>query len=511
MEFTLAPKLEKRAKADLIILPFWKGGKKVEIAADCGPLEDTVAGAINTGDFKGKEGETLFLYPSSVHSVEKRILLLGLGEEKGIDKKEIGIERLRRAFAAASKACQAKKIEDITLVLPEISGLSEKEILRGVSEGLLLANYLFDKLKNKSLKENPTVLLKKAHIISAAASTAAKNQDLLKEIKKHQEICRAVYLARDLINSNADEITPQYLAHLAQDLAKKNAHLKTTVFDKKRIEKEGMGLLLAVNRGSSRDPAFIIMEYQGNPKSKDKSVIVGKGITYDTGGLNLKPTGSMETMKCDMGGAAVCFGTICSLLALKLKVNVTVVIPTTENSIGSRSYKPGDVYPSYLGKTVEISNTDAEGRLILADALAYAVAKLKPTRIIDFATLTGSVEIALGAEATGMFSNDEGLAEKFTAAGLDTYERVWRLPIYDEYRDQLKSEIADLKNSAGRAGGAITAAKFLQEFVGETPWVHFDIAATAYLNEARRYHPKFGTGIGVRLMISYLETLSGRH
>lgn len=266
-----------------------------------------------------------------------------------------------------------------------------------------------------------------------------------------------------------------------------------------------MGLLLAVNRGSDSDPAFIIIEYKGNPKSKEKTVLVGKGITYDTGGLNIKVS-NMETMKGDMGGAAAVMGTIVAAASLDLKVNVTAVIPTTENSISSRSYKPGDIYKSYSGKTVEIGNTDAEGRLILADALAYAVDHLKPTRLIDLATLTGAMIIALGTETIGLFSNNDALADGLIRSGSDTYERVWRLPLHEEYRDQLKSDFADIRNIGGRAAGSITAAIFLQEFVGKTPWAHLDIAGTAYLEDgAKRYHPKYGTGSGVRLLIDFLE------
>jgi leucyl aminopeptidase len=216
----------------------------------------------------------------------------------------------------------------------------------------------------------------------------------------------------------------------------------------------------------------------------------------------------METMKCDMSGAACALGTIHAAASLGLKVNLTAVIPSTENGIDSRSYKPGDVYTSFLGKTVEIGNTDAEGRLILADALAYSVKNLKPTRMIDFATLTGACVIALGEETTGLMSNDDHLAESIMRAGNETFERTWRLPLFDEYKQQLDSDIADISNVGGREAGTITAALFLQEFVGKTPWAHLDIAGTAFLKKSRRYHPKNGTGVGVRLMIQFLENLS---
>lgn len=493
MEFAITENLDKRKQADILVLPYWKDKKKVESAVDTGKFKTQIKGPIEAGDFTAKEGEVVFIYLPA--QPEKRIALLGLGELE-----KITVEKLRRAYSNLTKACRPKKIKEANLVVPTIPSLTEENILCGISEGLLLSNYVFENLKHDAIKEESAVLLKKVTLIGAGKKALAIT-------KKYASIAKGVYLARDLVNGNADDVNPQYLSKLAKQLAEKLPHVKTTVFDKKRIEKEKMGLLLAVSRGSEVDPAFIIMEYKGNPKSKDNTVIVGKGVTYDTGGLNLKPTGSMETMKCDMGGAATAIGTLFAAATLGLKVNLTVVIPTTENSIGKLSYKPGDVYKSYAGKTVEIGNTDAEGRLILADALAYTKENLKPSRIVDFATLTGAIEIALGAETTGLMSNQDALADSLMRSGFHTYERLCRLPLYEEYKDQLKSDIADIKNIGGRPGGSITAAMFLQEFVGDIPWAHCDIAATAFLSEARRYHPKHGTGIGVRLMIDFLENL----
>lgn len=499
MIFATLAHLDKRKQSDLLVLPFWQGKKGAEAAAEAGKLKTIAHGPVDTLDFKGKEGEVLFLYThghSHAHGgPEKRIALLGLGE-----KDKLNTEKLRRGYASLTKACRQKRVKDIHVVLPEIASVTSDDVARGVAEGILLANYVFEKHKAHSLKEEPTILLEKVTLVGATPHQLAVANKCL-------GVCQGVYLARDLVNSNADEVTPQHLSRIAVGLAKKLPHVKTTIFDKKRIQKEKMGLLLAVNRGSHNDPAFIIVEYKGNSKSKDLTVVVGKGVTYDTGGLNLKPTGSMESMKCDMGGAATALGTIVAAATLGMKVNVTAVIPSTENSIAAESYKPGDVYTSYSGKTVEIGNTDAEGRLILADALSYVTAKMKPTRIIDFATLTGAMDVALGAEATGLMSNNDALADSIIRAGSDTFERVWRMPLHEEYREQLKSDIADIRNIGGRSAGSITAAKFLQEFVGKTPWAHCDIASTAYLSEARRYHPKHATGVGVRLMADFLEHL----
>lgn len=492
MEFTSLSHLDKRKEADILVLPFWQIKQKITPAAAFDTKAFPIHGPIDSHDFTAKEGEVLFVY--SDKTPEKKIALLGLGEQE-----KVTVEKLRRSYAALVKTCCQRKSKHINLLFPVVSSLGEDGIARGVAEGLLLANYNYLKLKHDTIKKDPPSLIQKTTLIGIGKQGFA-------QVKKAATICQGVYLARDLVNGNADEITPQYLAGVAQQFSKEFKGIKTTVFDKKRIEKEKMGMLLAVNRGSSIDPVFIIAEYKGAPKSKDLTVIIGKGITYDTGGLNLKAA-SMEQMKCDMGGAATALATLHTIAALELKVNLTIIIPSTDNSIGPSSYKPGDTYTSYLGKTVEIGNTDAEGRLILADALAYADKNLKPTRIIDFATLTGAIDIALGSEASGLMSNNDALADLLIQAGSSTFERVWRLPLYEEYRDTLKSDIADIRNIGGRSAGSICAALFLQEFVGKTPWAHFDIASTAYLSENRRYHPKYGTGVGVRLMIDFLENL----
>jgi leucyl aminopeptidase len=491
MDFSTVPSLDKRKKADLLVLPFWKGNKGVEEAVPLDGLAPEIKLPVDLHDFKGKEGEVLFLYPSGFQ--EKRIALLGLGASKNMT-----VERLRRAYSSLIKECLCRKILTLNLSIPEVDGLEKSLVVLGIAEGMLLTNYVFENLKGDSIKEEQTSLIKSVCLAGASAQA-------LKGVHKAASICEAVYFARDLINGNADDVTPQALVENARSLAKRHKNIKTTIFDKKRIVKEKMGLLLAVNRGSVLDPAFIILEYKGDPKSKDLTVVVGKGVTYDTGGLSLKPTSGMLDMKCDMSGAATALGTIYAAAKIGLKKNITAVIPTTENSIGSKSYKPGDVYISYSGKTVEIDNTDAEGRLILADALAYVSQNLNPSRIIDFATLTGAIIIALGEETTGMMSNNDELAAKLTKAGEVTFERVWRMPLYEEYKPQLKSDIADLKNTGGREASSITAALFLQDFVGKFPWAHLDIAGTAHLSKPRRYNPKHGTGVGIRLMIEFLE------
>lgn len=482
--------LDKRKSTELLVIPFWCENGKA-IAASKKVLKiDCVTAALDSGDFKGKESELLLLYPSDAIN-GPRIALLGLGETK-----EASIERLRRAFSTLTKKAQEKFLTKISLILPVHEILNEEAISYGIVEGILLGNYIFDRYKTeKSIKPVTTVELLDATPVTSAL------------VEKIVPIFKGVYLARDLVNGCADDITPEHLAEVARDIAGNAPRMKAHIMNRKQLEKEKLGLLLAVGRGSHNEPHMLIIEYKGAKEQKGSTVLVGKGVTYDTGGLNLKPTGSMETMRCDMGGAATVLGIMQALAELQLPINVTAVIPTVENCIDAASYKPGDIYTSYAGTSVEIANTDAEGRLILADAIAYAVKNLNPIRILDYATLTGAMVVALGEETTGMMSNDDELANAFTKAGLATYERVWRLPIYEEYADALKSDIADMKNVGDRTAGAIAAALFLHKFVGNTPWAHFDIAGTAFLSKERRYQPKGATGIGVRTTIEYLYSL----
>ena len=280
--------------------------------------------------------------------------------------------------------------------------------------------------------------------------------------------------------------------------------LDVKVLNRKHLEDEKMGLMLAVSRASSLEPFLIQVSYHGNPSSKEHIVLVGKGVTYDTGGLALKQLDNMLTMKCDMSGAAIAIGSVKTAASLRLKVNVTALVPAVENAIGSRSYKLGDVYKSASGKTVEVLNTDAEGRLILADALTYAQKHLKPTCMIDLATLTGAVVVGLGDEVSGLFTDDATLSQELMHASRNTGEALWPLPLHADYADSLKSDIADLANMGGREGGAIKAALFLKEFVGSVPWAHIDCAGPCFRPKPHRYSPTKATGYGVRLLVEFL-------
>lgn len=498
MLFSTADQLSKRKEAELLVLPFWQRQKKdhthVKPAAVITSFEALLKPALESGDFKGSVGETLLTYGAKEN--ENRVLLLGLGKEEAIT-----VECLRRAYSNVAKECQKRAITHINVVLPTISELrkvSVEECLKGVAEGILLTNYRWEKLA--SLDEE-TVLLKSVCLVGI-------HPKFLGSLKECEHIAEGVYLARDLINGNADIVTPLFLAESALKIADKFPSVHAKIYDRAKIEEKEMGLFLAVARGASVDPAFIYLTYKGFPSSKEHTILIGKGVTFDTGGLNLKPTGSMETMRDDMSGAATVLATIAIAAALNLKINVTAVVAATENAIDAKSYKPGDVYKSYAGVTVEIGNTDAEGRLTLADALAYSVKNFKPTRMIDLATLTGSVVVALGEGMSGLFCNDEKLARGLLDAAERTSEVLWRMPLHEPYKEQLKSDIADLKNVGGKPAGAITAALFLQEFVQGTPWAHIDVAGTAFANKEKGYVPKNGTGFGVRLLVDFLQNAS---
>jgi leucyl aminopeptidase len=481
---------KQRKPADVVVLPFWEDKKKpIPAFAKADVSSDLLE--VLKDDFLGKAQELLMTY--QIEGKEKRVLLLGIGKKKHND-----LQCLRRSFASATQLLRKKKIETANVYLPE--GISE-DGFSAILDGILMANYSFDQLKRECLKENPSIFLKSVHFIGGKKNYSAV-------AKRNAQMMDSVNLTRDLVNGNADEVQAHHLAETARTIAKQHASVSVRVLGKKELEKEKMGLILAVNRGAAHDPALIILHYKGDPKSKDWSAVVGKGITYDTGGLNIKPTGGMETMKADMAGGAAVLGIIQACASLGIKQNVIGVIASAENAVGPLSYKPGDVYISHSGRSVEISNTDAEGRLVLADALSYVQKQYAPNRIIDLATLTGGIVIALGEEACGLFSNNEKMAAQMKEASKITGERVWELPLFPEYKDALKSSIADIKNAGSRKASSATGATFLKQFVeSDTPWVHLDIAGTAYLSETSAYHPSLATGFGVKLVCSFLENL----
>jgi leucyl aminopeptidase len=329
--------------------------------------------------------------------------------------------------------------------------------------------------------------------------------------KRGQVVSGAVYFARDLVSTPSNEMTPTILAGRAKDVAK-NKGVRVSVLDVKGIKKAGMNAMLGVARGSHEPAKFIILRYDGAPKKEKPVVVVGKGITFDSGGISLKPAEKMDEMKADMSGGAVVLGVFKAISELGLPVNLVGLIPATENLPGGGAYKPGDVLRSLSGKTIEIISTDAEGRLLLADALTYA-GHFNPAAVVDIATLTGACVIALGEDVIGMLGTDDKLKAQVRAAAEETGEKLWELPLWEDFAELLKSDVADFKNTGGRAGGAISAAVFLSKFVGKYPWVHLDIAGPAWRKAGKPYIPKGASGIGVRLLVRFLmdRVKSHRH
>ncbi len=488
MKFAVTPTLSERPEADLVIVPSFK----LEKTSPFSDLKTVIDPILDARDFEGKMGATMLAYLEG--KKEKRLLLLGIGE-----KQKITLETLRRSFASAIKRCRKKRWTLINVLLPELEKWTPDQVAQAVAEGIGLSLYLFEEWKEE--KGRSPFYIEKVTLVGKGSIEA---------VKKVDQIMTGVNLTRGLVNKNALDVTPQALAQAARQIAHTHPVVKVDILDKKQIEKEGMGLFLAVASGSCVDPALILLEYRNDPESDDLTMVVGKGVTFDTGGLNLKPTKFIEDMRSDMGGAASALGIIQAAAQTQLKKNIVAVIPATENAISSRSYKPGDVYRSYLGKSVEITNTDAEGRLILADAIAYGQRRFAPKRIIDLATLTGAVVIALGSVRIGLFSNDDAFAKCCEIAGEETGELVWRLPLDEDYRALLDSDIADLCNaSKKRDAGSVTAALFLKEFVPDgIPWIHLDIAGTAFLDAPEHYHLTLATGVGVRLVLRMIEKMS---
>ncbi len=444
---------------------------------------------LEAGDFKGKEGESNVVYLGRGTGAN-RFVLVGLGEIKNLT-----LERCRRAGATGAKKARSLKGRSVVFEVP--ANLREKaDSLLAFAEGAFLSLYRYDKYLSKKKEDEPN--LEELIFCSTNKSVATF---AAKRLAKAQILCEATYLARDLQNAPANELYPETLAKAAKDSADKNGY-SATVLDEFEIKELGMGGVIGVSQGSTRPPRFIILEY-GN-LAKKPVVLVGKGVTFDTGGISIKPAASMSEMKMDMSGAAAVIGTFEAVSRLKLPVHIVGLIPAVENMLSGNSVRPGDILRHFNGKTSEVDNTDAEGRLILADALSYAE-KYKPSAVIDLATLTGACVVALGHYATGMMGNDNNLMKTLKMAGEKTYERVWRLPMFDEYEKLIKSDVADVKNVGGRWAGAITAAWFLKKFIGDYKWVHLDIAGPAILEENLDYAPRGGSGVGVRLLTEFLR------
>jgi leucyl aminopeptidase len=463
-------------------------------------MDGVISNLIASGDFTGKLKQIAVLYPREgivdvrPREVEaKRVAIVGLGK-----REEFTIEKVRQVASAAAKHLRDLGVKRFATILhgAGAGGFSPSETAQAVTEGTLLGLYSFTEYKTVGREEIRTV--EEVTILEADPDRIPAVEE---GIRFGTIIAEGTSLARDLSNLPGNTLTPTALADRARGIAEAEG-ISITVLGPEEINAEKMGALAAVAQGSDQPARFIVMEYRGS--EGDPVVIVGKGVTFDSGGISIKPSEKMEEMKHDMSGAASVLGTMQAVARLRLPVHLIGLIPATENLPSGRALKPGDIITTMSGKTVEIISTDAEGRLILADALTYAV-RYQPAAVIDLATLTGACVIALGSEASGLMANNQDLVEKVRAAGEATCERVWQLPLYEEYDEQITSDVADVKNSGGRPAGAITAAAFLKKFAEGYPWVHLDIAGTDYTDKDRPYSPKGATGVGVRLLVQLLR------
>jgi len=464
----------------------------VGVHAGEGPPENLSAAAqpaVASGDFTGKRGQTSLLYAGGGLAAG-RFLLVGLG-----DRSSFTPERLRRAAATVARRARTLKAGSVAFALPAPEGSDVRGAARAAAEGAVLGLYRFDRYKTKNdggteVPEDFDLLVGDGDVAEASVGAEVG-----------RKIAEGAALARDLANEPSNTATPRYLAERAQEIGDRYG-MTVTILDRAGIEAEGLTGLAAVGRSAANEPRFIVLEHRQGGEGEKPVVIVGKAVTFDSGGISIKPTTGMEDMKFDMGGGAAVLGAMETVGALDLPLDVVAIVPSTENLPGGAAFKPGDVLEMPNGKTVEILTTDAEGRLILADALVYA-RRYEPAAVVDCATLTGACVVALGNHASGLMGNDEDLVAEIRAAGEATGERAWPLPLFEEYTEQIKGDTADLKNSGGRGGGALTAGAFLKEFA-DFPWAHLDIAGTANGKKGNAYTTKGATGVPARLLVEFL-------
>lgn len=447
--------------------------------------------AIRGAKFEGRSDESITLLAGK----PRKITLIGLGKAG-----KLTLRACRGAITACGRAAKKQRDARIAVLFPHLlPGFDAGQTALAAADALAQSDYKYDafitvKKDTKKAGRRGTLVIPGADARSLKGLNAAA-----------KALAAGVVTTRDLGNAPANVVTARFLAGRAQEVAKE-AGVKCTVYGKAQIQKMKMGGLIAVNRGSAEEPRFVVMEYSP-ARAKKHVALVGKGITFDSGGISIKPSEKMEEMKFDMCGAAAVIGVVETAARLKLPVKVTGIFAATDNLPSGSAYKPGEIITMMNGKTVEVVNTDAEGRMILADALHYA-SKLEPDHLIDYATLTGACVVALGSETAGLFSDDDELARKLIESGERTGDRVWRLPVWDDYKELIRSEWADMKNTGGRWGGAITAAVFLKEFVSCPSWAHIDIAGTASADSENAREARGATGAGVRVTIDFLQSLS---
>ena len=501
-QVTAAHGLLTDARAELVVLPCCE--EETSLPGDARPLSKPLAPLLadrkSRGEFTGKANQLSLAEPHGLLAA-KRLLFVGLGKRAAITP-----ETIRQAAGKAAGLIKSLGVGNVAMPLfgLGLGKLAPGPAAQAQAEGLLLGLYDFNIYKTEA--KPPVKSLARATLLVADRRRLPIVQAAL---KRATIIADAAMLARDLGNHPSNYATPSRLAELAQAFAGE-LKLRCTIMERAEMERLGMGALVGVARGSNEPPKLIVLEYRGGPAGDLPIALVGKTITFDTGGISLKPSENMEQMKDDMSGGAAVLAAIQAAARLKLPVNVIGLLPATENMPSGTAQKPGDIVKTLSGLTVEVINTDAEGRLILADALTYAT-RFKPKWIVDIATLTGACGIALGKHAIGLMGKSPKLVAALKAAGEATGERTWEMPLWEPYYEQIKSSVADVQNVGGRYGGTITAGAFLSKFVGDWPWAHLDIASTAWIDEARPYTPKGVTGVGVRLLIEFLSHQRSAH
>ncbi|OGP33776.1 MAG: hypothetical protein A2X88_04905 [Deltaproteobacteria bacterium GWC2_65_14] len=485
-----------RTRADMLVVNLFEGTKTPGGAT--GAVDRAIGGAISAavrdGDFSGKWGETLSLRPGK-GIASPRVLVVGLGKKEAFTP-----DHVRQAALPVMRVAKKLKVRSVASVLhgAGAGGLDPEEAARFAALGAVLSGFEFDRYKSE--KGSRVDLFRWVERDETAA------RPIRKGIAHGMRLGEAINWGRDLVASPPGDLRPDGLARAAKRIA--GGKVRVKVFGRKEAEAWKMGGLLAVGRGSRISPRLIVAEYRGGKPGERWTALIGKGVTFDTGGISLKKWEGMEKMKYDMAGGAGMLAAIRAAAALGIRRNVVAVVPAVENMPSGDAYRPGDVLRMMSGKTVEVLSTDAEGRLILADAIAFAKKRYRPEVIVDAATLTGACVVALGSVTLGMMGNDPKVLARMKAASEASFERAWELPLHEEYREQLKSDVADLKNIGGPEAGAITAGVFLKEFAGDTPWVHMDIAGVAWMEKEKMGYAPGPTGVPVRLLVRFL--LQGR-
>ena len=454
-------------------------------------LDGAISRLIAEGEIKGKKGELSLLHTFGKMAAD-RVLVLGLGKSDKFDQ-----DTVRRLMAQACRYLRERGIQKVSTIAhgAGIAGMDALSSAQAIVEGTMLGLYRFQRHITRQEDKNE---VRELQIVERDSS---KVTALERGSERGRILAEAAAMARDMVNEPANIMTPTRMAEIAEQVAQEH-NLEVEVLDREDMEKLGMGALLGVARGSSQPPKLIVLRYKGDPDNPQQNLgLLGKGITFDSGGISIKPSRGMEGMKGDMAGAASVIAAIDAIARLKPRLNVTAIAAATENMPGGSAQRPGDIVKTMDGKTIEVVNTDAEGRLVLADAVAYA-RKLGLSPIVDMATLTGACVIALGTICTAVIGNDQQLVDRVLRAGEEAGEKTWQLPAYEEYKEQYKSAVADIKNVGGRPAGTITGALIIGEFAGDTPWAHLDIAGTSYTDKEAGYLIKGGTGVPVRTLVN---------